>query len=159
MAERHRAHCVSLRHCVTPLHHQSTPGDVVVAVDVDVGKSRAVVDAVVVVVRLTSSQRASLTVVATMSTITRNGSHEDFVILPRYGATSALSLCWGHTLDYSESSEWDAMRVSVWKVVHEEKNHQKFLFLLLKSPFPTKMRIRCQETFAVKAERSQRGRY
>ena len=99
------------------------------AVDVDVGKSRAVVDAVVVVVRLTSSQRASLTVVATMSTITRNGSHEDLVILPRYGATSTLSLCCqGHTLDYSESSEWDAMRVSVWKVVHEEKNHQKIFF-------------------------------
>lgn len=103
MAERHRAHCVSLRHCVTPLHHQSTPGDVVVAVDVDVGKSRAVVDAVVVDVGLTSSQRASLTVVATMSTITRNGSHEDLVILPRHGATSTLSLCWGHTLDNSES--------------------------------------------------------
>ena len=67
MAERHRAHCVSLTHCVTPLHHQSTPGDVVVAVDVsvDVDKSGMVVDT-----GLTSSPLSAMTVVAIVSTIT-----------------------------------------------------------------------------------------
>ena len=73
MTDRHRAHCVSLRHRVTP-PHDSTPADVVV-VDVD---KRSVVVAVWVVdvVGSASSAESAMTFVATVSKITRNSSDD-----------------------------------------------------------------------------------
>ena len=78
IADRHRAHCVSFRHRLTPPHELKPPDVVVVVVVVDVDKSMDV--------GLTSSP---VTVVAIVS---KNSSEEGLAILPKHVTMSMRSL-------------------------------------------------------------------
>ena len=91
MVDRQRAHCVSLRHRVTPPHQLLTPPDVVVVVVVDVYVGMSSVAAVKA--GSTSSPVSAMTVVVKVSTITtRNDIHEASANLPQGGTASARCL-------------------------------------------------------------------
>ena len=91
------SHCLSLRHLVTPPHESTPPDVVVVLVDVVVD-----INSVVVVVGSTSSPMSPMTVVANVSTITRNSSHLPWC-RAWCGSTRSMATPWSHLHQTFES--------------------------------------------------------